>query len=587
MTKARAAAPLLLLLSCHSTSGPMLTEIVVPGVAGATVNVVSFGADKAHAVSIGPLQTDLTGTALVLPPHALPTAPIIITATGGSYTDPATGEVLPLGSFTMTAMPPVGEALLPADPSVASVRFAVTPLTYAAATRATALGKANLIDNTRAASSAVARQFGLADINTVIPADATAPVRASRLDFRTEVMAAERQYGVVLAGFAQLAKELDVLPQDLASALALDASDGDLDGTDPGTPITVRTRSGGTVTLQPNAFTAQFQTSINHFVSGGRNAGYPATIISPQNLGIATGALWITTTIPACVSGSKITLQLSALGGTPPYTWSAANLPPTLAITPQGALTGTCPVTAGQSSTPAFTVTLKDSANNQTTLTVPGLVSVTPAPLLNLAKGVPQAGPQLTVGVNANAPLVTFDPQNPGSGPLYSYFYGSLSFGTEPPGLAINLTNGNIVGTPTRAGNYTFQVCMTDSNFAVACIPDPGEGVSVVVNPGANVGGFDGSYAGTATATGCSNGQPPTNGVALAFTISGSNVTGTKPVAMTGTVQSSGEISFSGADGLGGTISFSGTIANGAGSGTGADAAPNVTCQFRWNASKG
>jgi hypothetical protein len=68
----------------------------------------------------------------------------------------------------------------------------------------------------------------------------------------------------------------------------------------------------------------------------------------PNNPGNQTGTV-----------GTPVSLQLSATGGTPPYTWSATGLPAGLSISSGGLISGT-PTTAGTSS---VTATVRDSAS--------------------------------------------------------------------------------------------------------------------------------------------------------------------------------------------------------------------------------
>jgi hypothetical protein len=60
------------------------------------------------------------------------------------------------------------------------------------------------------------------------------------------------------------------------------------------------------------------------------------------------------------MAGNAVSLQLSASGGTAPYSWTATGLPPGLSVTPAGLITGT-PTTVGSYST---TATAKDATNS-------------------------------------------------------------------------------------------------------------------------------------------------------------------------------------------------------------------------------
>jgi hypothetical protein len=63
--------------------------------------------------------------------------------------------------------------------------------------------------------------------------------------------------------------------------------------------------------------------------------------------------------------GTPVSLQLSASGGTPPYTWTVTGLPAGLSASASGAITGT-PTTAGTST---VTATVTDSAGKTGTAT--------------------------------------------------------------------------------------------------------------------------------------------------------------------------------------------------------------------------
>lgn len=65
-----------------------------------------------------------------------------------------------------------------------------------------------------------------------------------------------------------------------------------------------------------------------------------------------------TTTLPNGVVGQPYSVQCNVTGGTPPYTWSATNLPPGLSISADGLISGT-PTASG---TGDVTLTVTDAS---------------------------------------------------------------------------------------------------------------------------------------------------------------------------------------------------------------------------------
>ncbi len=136
---------------------------------------------------------------------------------------------------------------------------------------------------------------------------------------------------------------------------------------------------------------------------------------------------------------------ITVTGGTPPYTFSViGSLPPGLTGSqPEGEqsfiISGT-PTVAGNY---FFTVSVFDSK---------GLFMVK-----NYVMGI--VGLNTPTGATKNSAYSFFYSPTGGASP-YAY---SISAGTLPPGLALNPSTGQIVGTPTTAGTYNFTIQITDS----------------------------------------------------------------------------------------------------------------------------
>ncbi len=182
------------------------------------------------------------------------------------------------------------------------------------------------------------------------------------------------------------------------------------------------------------------------------------------SLPIAGQTLTITTsTLPGVTTGAVYSQNLAAAGGTPPYSsWlvGSGSLPPGLTLNAStGAITGTPNSAAG--SPYQFGVIVTDSN---------GAISAA----TNLSITVIQP-PVLTI-VTPN----TLEPGTPGA----AYFQGFLAAagtppyvnwtvtgGTLPPGLTLAVASGGsgqLTGTPTTPGSYSFTVQVTDSVNATA-----------------------------------------------------------------------------------------------------------------------
>lgn len=144
-------------------------------------------------------------------------------------------------------------------------------------------------------------------------------------------------------------------------------------------------------------------------------------------------------------AGVVYTRQLTGTGGTPGYTFSVASgssLPPGLALSANGSLTGT----PSQGGTFAFGVTVTDAAAAAMTRVYVFRVALVPltvtATLPTAAYGKP------------------YDQMFAASGgtPAYSF---SLSSGTLPAGLSFS-TTGQLYGSPTAVGTFSFSVTALD-----------------------------------------------------------------------------------------------------------------------------
>ena len=150
-------------------------------------------------------------------------------------------------------------------------------------------------------------------------------------------------------------------------------------------------------------------------------------------------------TLPVGVQNRAYTTQLTASGGTGPLTFAlaAGSLPGGLSLTSAGVLSGT-PVTLGSVT---FSVRVTDqtggTGTGSFTLLVVSFPSINTTSLPNGMAGVSYTAALSGVGT---APLSW-----------------SISGGSLPDGLAL-AQDGQITGTPTRLGIFSFNIVLSDGN---------------------------------------------------------------------------------------------------------------------------
>ncbi|CAN5634943.1 hypothetical protein BH10ACT8_BH10ACT8_02880 [soil metagenome] len=257
-------------------------------------------------------------------------------------------------------------------------------------------------------------------------------------------------------------------------------------------------------------------TATDSFINPG-SATFTWNIVSPPSFA-AVAAQTGEVSVPD-------SLQMTATGGTTPYTWSIVNQPTGLSINSSGLISGT-PTVSGTFSN--ILVSVKDSSK-VTSTSAPFTWTISPA----LSVGSP--GSQLSeVGV---ADIITI-PVSGGRGTL------TWSSSTLPAGMTLN-SNGTITGTPTGSySNASFSVSAKDqenvtstssfswtiySAVAITAVPDQVTSASPVSITLASTGGSGSNVWSTSATT---NKLPPGISLSGAGVLSGT-MTGTGTYTVT------------------------------------------------------
>ena len=187
---------------------------------------------------------------------------------------------------------------------------------------------------------------------------------------------------------------------------------------------------------------------------GGTSNGVGFTINPAATTTTTTTATMLaitTTSVSAGTVGTSYSATLAASGGTSPYTWSISSgaLPPGLALSAAGAISGT-PTTSG---TYSFTPQVADSASHTATNTYSMVVSTGPLTIATTSVPAGTAGTAYSTAMAAS-----------GGTPPHGW---SVSGGALPPGLSMS-SSGAISGTPATGGSYSFTARVADAASGTA-----------------------------------------------------------------------------------------------------------------------
>lgn len=154
-----------------------------------------------------------------------------------------------------------------------------------------------------------------------------------------------------------------------------------------------------------------------------------------------------TTNLDTGIVNTAYSESLIASGGALPYTWSliSGSLPPGLTLSSTGVISGT-PTTIGSY---LFTIKVTDYNNNIDTKSFLIVVGYYILPSI-----ITDRLPNDIIGVSYSSYIQV----NGGTLP----YVWSITSGSLPGGLSLNTSTGEISGTPTVAGTFTFDITVTD-----------------------------------------------------------------------------------------------------------------------------
>ena len=220
-------------------------------------------------------------------------------------------------------------------------------------------------------------------------------------------------------------------------------------------PAGLTLSSGGVISGTPSASgTSSFTVSVHDSSSPEQTKTATLSItVAPTTLTITSGSL------AAGTSGTAYTATLAATGGTSPYTWalSSGTLPAGLTLSTGGVISGT-PTASGTSS---FAVSVHDSSSPEQTKSVTLSISIAAPPLSVTTSWLPNG----TEGTEYTSTLTA-------SGGTSPYTW-SVSSGSLPAGITLSSSTGEITGSPTTSGTFTFTVTAKDNGSPIQTASAP------------------------------------------------------------------------------------------------------------------
>jgi hypothetical protein len=270
---------------------------VVKGpVSGATVSAYAV-TNGTMGAQVGGGNTDSMGNFSIS--IGTYSGPMILQASGGTYTDEAMGTAMTMQS---------GDVMACSIPSAAAgatnTGIQMTPVTTMAHSRVHHMTGGITDANIVAANAAMGAYFSVSDILHTIPMDPT--VAGSGTGATQDA----KNYGMAIAAMSQYAKTI-VMPSSsgMVTAMASDASDGVMDGKMTGSSITMGGGMMGGSMMQATAGTTGLATAMTAFVGSAKNvSGVTMTDMQPlvNMLNGSTGQIGTGGTTTGMMSGTAV-----------------------------------------------------------------------------------------------------------------------------------------------------------------------------------------------------------------------------------------------------------------------------------------
>lgn len=211
------------------------------------------------------------------------------------------------------------------------------------------------------------------------------------------------------------------------------------------------------------------------------------TMSTSDSLKIATSS------VPTATVQSKYATVLAAGQGVPPYTWSVTSgqLPAGLTLNASTAAISGTPTTAGSFS---FVTTVRDS---QATFASAKFSLVVSPKQVEPTSGTTSTLEITTTSLPVGTVTSSYSTALTATGGLPPYQW-SVAAGHLPSGVALNSTTGQISGTPTVAGAFSFTAAIKDSSTATT---STGFSINISTAPSPSIAGVSPASGTTAGGT--------------------------------------------------------------------------------------